>query len=98
MHTRFLLLAVVALALALSAGTSRAQPPAGVIPDHYIVVFRDTVPRPQEVADEHAQRHLVSISHVYQFALKGYAARIPANRVDDVRNDSRVLFVSQDRE
>jgi subtilisin len=67
------------------------------VPDHYIVVLRDDVANPQQVANEHAQQHAASVSHIYQHALKGYAARIPSQRLAAVRADPRVLFVSEDQ-
>src|SRR5687768_15820905 len=36
------------------------------VPDHYVVVLRDDVPIPQQVANEHAQQHGLAVSHVYQ--------------------------------
>jgi subtilisin len=94
---------VVVLALGLVSapdriGTVEAAASAGVIPEHYVVVFKDTVGDPKQVADEHARQHGAAVSQVYGHALRGYAARIPAQRLAAVRADSRVLFVSEDRE
>src|SRR5687767_7607883 len=80
------------------ADTVVAQQPVGLIPDNYIVVLRDDVNRPQNVADEHAQQHAAVVSQVYEVALKGYAARIPPARLSALQRDPRVLFVSQDHE
>jgi subtilisin len=71
---------------------------AQAIPERYIVVLKPDVADPRQVANEKAQRHGLTVSHVYQNALKGYAARIPAARLDAVRADPRVLLVSEDRE
>ena len=49
------------------------------------------------VANDHAQRFGANVQFVYQAALKGYAAAIPDARLDDIRNDPRVLFISDDR-
>jgi subtilisin len=67
-----------------------------VRPDRYIVVLRDGVPSARAVADEHARDAGARVSHVYEHALKGYAAYIPAARLDRVKNDRRVDFVEQD--
>ncbi|MDQ3966047.1 MAG: S8 family serine peptidase, partial [Actinomycetota bacterium] len=80
---------------------ANAQPPAAhsrVIPDHYIVQLRDSVANPRAVAQEHASRHAAAVSHVYTDALRGYAARIPSNRLAALRDDPRVLSISEDRE
>ena len=37
------------------------------------------------------------VSHVYRAALHGYAARIPATRLDALRSDPQVAYVSADR-
>jgi subtilisin family serine protease len=97
MRARLFLLGIVAAIAVVALGrTAHAQPPPGVIPDHYIVVFKDTVTRPQDVADEHARQHAAQVNFVYEHALKGYAARIPAQRLNAVRNDPRVAYVEQD--
>jgi subtilisin len=71
---------------------------AQAIPERYIVVFKPDVADPRQAANENARQHGLTVSHVYQHALKGYAARIPAARLDAVRADPRVLLVSEDRE
>ncbi len=66
---------------AQEATTSRApeQTPArGVIPGRYIVVLEEQEVRdPTAVAREHAQRDGAEVLYTYQYALEGYAARIP---------------------
>jgi subtilisin len=49
------------------------------------------------LAREHAARHGAEVEHVYGAALAGYAARVPANRIADLRADGRVKFISEDR-
>ncbi len=88
---------VVLLTLALVPAVTLAAPPADVIPDQYIVVLRDDSVGVPAVADEHAQRYGVGLQHLYEHALKGYAATIPAARLAQVRADPRVAFVSEDR-
>jgi subtilisin len=74
-----------------------AAPAADRIPDRYIVVLREGVSSGQQVANEHAQQHSAAVEHVYEHALKGYAAMIPSARLAAVRADPRVLFLSEDR-
>ena len=104
---RTVLLLAVAAAMSLScAGVVLAQqsaapgqgPPEGVIPGQYIVVFNEGEARdPTAVAREHAQRHGAEVLHTYQYALEGYAARIPEGRLDEVRADGRVAYVEADQ-
>ncbi len=66
------------------------------IPDSYIVVLKDDVAAPAAVASEMARRHGLALAHIYSHALKGFSATIPAGRLNALKNDSRVLFISQD--
>lgn len=78
-----------------SAAPSEA--PSGLL-ERYVVVLERAVGDPSAVAAEHGQRFGAQPSHVYGSALKGYAAAIPANRVDALRADPRVQFVAADSE
>ena len=101
-----LLTAAVAMLLAF-AGVVLAQDPStvsldsaegDVIKDRYIVVLKDDVSQASErVAGDQDRRLGLETSHIYRHALKGYAARIPAERLDDVRADPSVAYVEPDR-
>jgi hypothetical protein len=82
----------------LAAYSVAAMPAAQPVPDRYVVVLRDDVLDPRRVASAMAQQYGLAVSHVYEHALKGFAARIPPERLAAVRADPRVLFVSEDRE
>lgn len=95
-----LLAGVVALAgvLAPTAPIAGAADPAAGPPGRWIVVLRDGAGDPGQVAADHARRYGVGPArYLYRAALRGYAATIPDERLDDVRADSRVAFVSDDR-
>ncbi len=51
-----------------------------------------------QVAGELAQKNGLEVTHTYGNALKGFAAKIPAGRLDAVRSDPRVDYVAEDRE
>jgi subtilisin family serine protease len=72
-------------------------PAQSVIPGRYIVVLEDEVRDSTAVAREHSQRHSAQVLHTYQHALKGYAARIPDHRLDEVRAEERVDYVELDQ-
>ncbi len=74
-----------------------AQGKSNVVPDKFIVVFKDNVKNPQDVANEMALTHGLSVDYVYTTAIKGFSATIPQARLDKVRSDSRVQFVSEDK-
>jgi subtilisin family serine protease len=63
----------------------------------YIVVLQQDVPDVPAVANEHARAYGLSVARTFERALRGYAAVIPQARLNEVRNDPRVRFVSEDR-
>lgn len=73
-----------------------AQAPQAAARD-YIVVLHDDERDVAGLAAAHGQAYGVSVSHLYEHALKGYAATISQARIDDIRRDPRVAFVSEDR-
>lgn len=83
------------LVLSMSSCLSVAAQPTNGLVDKYIVVLRDSFD-PLAVAKEHANAHALNVAFVYEHALKGYAAKIPANRLSNIARDSRVLFISPD--
>jgi subtilisin family serine protease len=85
--------AVLVVVLGAAGGASAAPPP-----NNYIVVLKDSVRDPGAVARAHARRDAAQVRFVYGSAVKGYAAQIPAGRVDSVRADSRVAYVERDGE
>jgi subtilisin family serine protease len=93
--------AVVMLLAVVVAGTAGGRHVLGQADSRgakdYIVVFHDDEQDTPGLAAEHGRAYGLSVAHLYQSALKGYAATIPAARLDDVRRDPRVAFVSEDR-
>src|SRR5438309_323280 len=76
----------------LNAAAAPADRPAD-----YIVVLRDGAPDSATVAQEHKQNHgLTEIKFVYGHALKGYAAKVPARKLDELRADPLVAYVEPD--
>ena len=88
--------AAVFLAAAAVPGVSAATPaaPAGP-PVPYIVVLHDDSD-PTQVGQEHGRRFNAEVRHVYRSAIRGYAARIPAARLAELRADRRVAYVEPD--
>jgi len=81
--------------LAVPAASNAAPPTAAGRPDSYIVVLKDGSD-PGQVADDHGRRLDAEVSHLYRAALNGYAARIPAGRLAQLRADRRVAYVEPD--
>lgn len=89
-------LAAAFLALAVSAQARTDRAAGEVTSTRLIVVLDPGVTRADEVAAEHAERYGAQIVHVYEDALKGYAATFPAGRERAVSDDARVLYVEPD--
>jgi subtilisin len=85
----------LSLCLSLSGTLAASAEPGGA--GRYIVVLRQAAGDPGTVAREHGRAYGLEVSHVYRSALRGYAAVMPESRLDDVRSDPRVDFVSVDR-
>jgi aqualysin 1 len=82
--------------LAQESTTSGRTPAQSVIPGQYIVVLKEEVRDPTAVAREHARRHGAQVLHTYQHALKGYTARIPDQRLDEVLAEERIDYIERD--
>ncbi len=93
------LLAAVGAMLLLYAGGVLAQPPTPQqnIPDRYIVVLKDSVSDPGQVANQHVQQNGAQVGFVYRNAIKGYSAVIPQRRLGAIENDPRVAYVEADQ-
>ncbi len=91
-----IVLAVLALVAAVLpiAGVSATS---DLIPDHYIVVFKDTVRDPAAKAHALGVQHGLTVKHTYSAALNGFAAVVPPARLAAVQADSDVAFIQQDR-
>jgi subtilisin family serine protease len=61
------------------------------------VVLEEGVQDPTAVARGHARRHGAEVLGTYQHAIKGYAARLPERRLEEVRADGRVAYVEPDQ-
>jgi subtilisin len=88
------------VALALGLGyllPISAQAGAGAQAGRYIVVLKDAVDS-RGVAELHAARYGLQVGHVYSYAIHGYSAVVQSDRLDALRADPNVAFVSQDGE
>src|SRR5215217_637908 len=68
-----------------------------VIPNRYIVVLDEDVASPALVARDLAGQLDFETTYVYDDALEGFAAKIPAGDLSAVGSDPRVEFVAKDR-
>lgn len=96
-RTSSLFLVVVLLLSLSSIAAAKPAPASGAVPGQYIVVFKDSVANPGRAANSMAAEHGLGLMFTYRYALKGFAATIPAARLEAVKADARVQFVSEDR-
>jgi hypothetical protein len=96
----FLAVATLSLALAACSGeptTSRPPPPVTTpVFARYIVVFNTDVADPTSLAMQLASMHGGTVHHLYQHAIKGFAATLPANALDAVSRNPGVAYVEAD--
>ena len=93
--TRWILVLVAALcgSALVPAAASAARSGDG----RYIVVLEEGAGDTAGVAAAHGKKHGAKTQRVFRTALKGYAAKIPANEVAALRRDPRVAYVEPDR-
>lgn len=96
-------IALVVLTATIFAGTGTAalgktggDAKPEVIPGKYIVVFKDDVSEPASAGAELAARHGLAIDYVYENAIKGFAGTVPLARLEALKQDSRVAYVTED--
>jgi subtilisin family serine protease len=77
-------------------GQSIAVRPKGKIPGQYIVVFKDDVADPRGRALGLARSNGFRPSFIYERALKGFAAQLPAPIAQALALDPSVAYVEQD--
>lgn len=96
---KILIICVLTAALAASAYSARVfgQQDNSAPDKQYIVVFRDEVSDAGAAAKEMAALHGFGLLHQYGHALKGFSAAIPAAKLDALRRDPRVEFISEDK-
>jgi subtilisin len=87
-----LVLGVLIVVIAFAGSASAAS-----IPGQYIVVLKDSVDT-SAVADKHKDKYGIGVLHVYNHALKGYAAKFSPSALAAVKSEKDVLSVTQDTE
>lgn len=107
MRTFFTLLVSLVASVTWAQPVKFLQASENLIQDQYIVVFQDTAavadasPADEqitvsELAGEMADRYGAEIQYTYNYAIKGFAARMSEADARSLALDSRVRFVEQD--
>jgi subtilisin family serine protease len=77
-------------------GNASERRPEGVVTDQYIVTFYDDVSNPTDLANALGNRHGFTPRKTFQYALKGFAARLPAAVARALASDPDVATVEPD--
>lgn len=96
MCRRFSLVLVFACVCALLGSGIALAEPGGAAKERVIVVLHDNVDA-RAAAQDAAREHRAEVSFIYQDALHGFAASVPAGRLNGLRRDPRVDYVEPDR-
>jgi subtilisin len=86
------------LILLLFSHWLHAAPPAGsprVIPEHYIVVFKDDVDTDM-AADDLKGRHTMTVGFRYRHALRGMSVKMSDKVLEKLAADPRVAYIEPD--
>jgi hypothetical protein len=67
------------------------------IPNRYVIVFEGSVADPGSLASSLSRRLGFEVTHVYRYALDGFAAELTGEDVTALRSIQRVDFVARDR-
>ncbi len=97
MKLNFNTLLFFVLATALVIGPSGYVQAASPNVEAYIIVFKDTV-NPAVEAPGLVKVYELQTGFIYQHALKGMSAVIPAGRLEALKHDPRVAYVVEDME
>jgi hypothetical protein len=74
---------------ALSAEAAQER----IVPNQYIIVFRDDAPRPFQLAQEMAASHGLTVRHTYGNTIKGFSAVVPPGRLAALERHPHVKSV-----
>jgi len=89
--------ALAILTAVMALGASAAPVLAGdKVPGQYIVVLNDAAD-PDAATKDLTSAHGLGLLHSYRYAVKGFAAVVPEGRLEALKRDPRVAFVSEDR-
>jgi subtilisin len=89
------ILTTLMLVFTLVFGPGQPAQAADVELASYIIVFKDSV-NPAFEAPGVANAYGLELGYIYQYAIKGMSAQVPAGRLEALRHDPRVSYVVED--
>ncbi len=64
--------------------------------NYYIVVLKNEVEDIDADIDGHVKKHRLKLKHIYKHALKGFAAEVPPEELEALKQDPTVAYVEPD--
>lgn len=92
-----LILSALALTVSTATPVAAAQNNPRIIPDEYIVVLKDSSFNLESDVEALSLDYGLTKTFSYQSVFKGFAARVPANRLSDLKKHPQVQFVVPDK-
>jgi subtilisin family serine protease len=94
--SEFSLLSLGVFVVSALAALVAFVPAAGASPDadSYIVVLKDDVAHPANVAHRHEDNRGAEVGHIYGAAIEGYSAELTASELKAIRQDPNVDYVA----
>jgi subtilisin family serine protease len=74
-----------------------ADTEAAEVSREYIVVFKDSVKDSTAASNDIARKHGVALGHTYFRAIRGFSGIIPPVKLEKIKKDPRVAYVSEDK-
>ncbi len=74
-------------------GDRRGQP----IPDQYIILFKPGTGNVPQLANQIAAAHRGTVLALYEHAVQGFAARLPAQAIPGLSRNPNILLIEQDQ-
>ena len=96
--SKFSLLSSGALVICVVASLLAFASAAGASPgaDSYIVVLKDDVAHPANVAHRHEENRGADVDHIYGTAIEGYSAELTPDELKAIKQDPNVDYVERD--
>jgi subtilisin len=87
--------AVGALLLAMTLVAAAPAATSTATSDEYIVVLKDDVAHPANVAHRHEENRGADIGYIYGAAIKGYSAELTSDELSAIKQDPNVDYVQR---
>jgi subtilisin family serine protease len=82
--------------VSVKSATTSVSSISQIVEDRYIVVFKNHVVNPKAEAEGLARTFGLTTGHIYEHALKGFSAYIPANAIRGLQHNPNIELIEPD--